>query len=99
MKIQPGDFRNWLQNIWMEYCQEREDYRQYPILNITEYFQVYKYWLKRQYLMSIDQQSPQSNNAIALILDDKLDSNDVKLLSEQQNRIIKTLKENNEKQR
>jgi hypothetical protein len=99
MKIQPGDFRNWLHKIWMEYCQEREDHQEYPILDMTEYFQVYKYWLKRQYLMDVGQQAPQPNNAIMLILDDKLDSNDVKLLSEQQNRIIKTLKENNEKQR
>lgn len=99
MKIQPGDFRYWLHEIWLEYCQEREDYRDFPILNEAEYFRAYKYWLKRQYIIDIKSRLPQPNTAIALVLDDKLDSNDVKLLSEQQNKIIKTLKENNEKQR
>ena len=99
MKIQPGDFRNWLQKIWQEYCQEHEDYHDYPILNITEYFQKYKYWLKAQYITSIRQQTDKSNNAVSLILSDKLDSAGITLLSEQQNKIIKTLKEHNEKQR
>lgn len=33
------------------------------------------------------------------LLDDKLDSTDTKLLSKNQNKLIKTLKDNNEKQR
>lgn len=99
MKIQPGDFRNWIHEIWLEYCQERENYRDYPILCEAEYFQSYKYWLKRQYLKNIENRRPQTNTVIALILDAKLDSNDNKLLSEQQNKIIRTLKEKNEKQR
>ena len=99
MKIQPGDFRNWLQKIWEEYCQEHEDYRDYPILDMAEYFHTYKYWLKEQYLNSLKQQYDKSNNAVALILGDKLDSAGITLLSEQQNKIIKTLKEHNEKQR
>lgn len=99
MKIHPGDFRIWLHEIWLEYCQERQDYRDFPILDEVEYFRVYKYWLKEEYLKDIRKPCPEPNTAIALILDDKLDSNDVKLLSEQQSKIIKTLKENNEKQR
>lgn len=41
-------FRLWLQNIWFENKQEHTDLGQLPY-SLEEYFQKYKYWLKREY--------------------------------------------------
>ena len=43
------DFRFWLRQMWYEYVKEHEDYGQRPLLKADEYFQRYKYWLKREY--------------------------------------------------
>lgn len=41
-------FRNWLRMIWLENCREHEEYRELPY-SLPEYWNRYKYWLKREY--------------------------------------------------
>jgi hypothetical protein len=43
-----SDFRNWLKIIWLENCQEHQDYNELPY-TLAEYWNRYKYWLKREY--------------------------------------------------
>lgn len=42
------NFQNWLRNIWLENCQEHDVYGELPY-TMQEYFQKYKWWLKREY--------------------------------------------------
>lgn len=42
-------FRFWCREKWFEYIDERGAYKQVADLNPTQYFQKYKYWLKREY--------------------------------------------------
>jgi hypothetical protein len=42
------DFRKWLYELWVRNCKERNDYHELPYSQ-AEYFQRYKYWLKREY--------------------------------------------------
>jgi hypothetical protein len=46
MKQDP--FRVWLQNLWYENKEEHEQYGELP-MPLEEYFNRYKYWLKREY--------------------------------------------------
>ena len=41
-------FRNWLRNIWLDNCSEHDSYRELPY-SMKEYFDKYKWWLKREY--------------------------------------------------
>lgn len=41
-------FRNWVRIIWNENVEERQEYHELPY-SIKEYWQRYKYWLKREY--------------------------------------------------
>jgi hypothetical protein len=41
-------FRSWVREIWMENCEERLTFNQNPA-TIKEYWNTYKYWLKREY--------------------------------------------------
>lgn len=43
-----SQFRNWIRNIWFENSSEREEYRELPY-SMKEYWDRYKYWLKREY--------------------------------------------------
>lgn len=43
------DFRRWLHELWLCNCDERAQYYQLPFTQ-AQYFQHYKYWLKREYL-------------------------------------------------
>lgn len=90
-------FRSWCRDIWLDNCEELRSYNQLPY-TLEEYFQKYKYWLKRefQYQMKTSASS-EPNPAIGMILDDKFDSTGVRLLSDNQNKLIKTLKDDNEK--
>jgi hypothetical protein len=101
MKAQNIDFRHWLRQIWLENCLEHDNYGELPF-SIEEYFQKYKYWLKREYRHQ--QKKERSNNTdsnfvVDVILNDKLDYISATLLSKSQSKLIKTLKDNNEKQR
>lgn len=42
-------FRSWLQEQWFLHKEELEGYGQPCNYNIKEYFNKYKYWLKREY--------------------------------------------------
>ena len=41
-------FRAWLHEIWLQNCDEHREYGQ-PTLTQEQYFQMYKYWLKREF--------------------------------------------------
>ncbi len=41
-------FQNWLRNIWLDNCAEHDSYREMPY-TMKEYFDKYKWWLKREY--------------------------------------------------
>lgn len=41
-------FRSWLRNIWLENCREHDDFGELPY-TMAEYYQKYKYWLKREF--------------------------------------------------
>ena len=42
-------FRLWLQEKWYEHCEELVGYGQAITYTSQEYFNKYKYWLKREY--------------------------------------------------
>jgi hypothetical protein len=42
-------FRNWLQEMWFQHQAELEGYGQPLSYDLSEYFNKYKYWLKREY--------------------------------------------------
>jgi hypothetical protein len=41
-------FRLWLHEIWLQNCDEHDLVHE-PRYSQSEYFQMYKYWLKREY--------------------------------------------------
>lgn len=41
-------FRNWVHNLWLENCEEHDN-DHIPKYSQTEYFNRYKYWIKREY--------------------------------------------------
>ena len=41
-------FRMWVQNLWMENCEERLVYKENPV-TIQQYWSTYKWWIKREY--------------------------------------------------
>ena len=41
-------FRAWCSRLWEENCIEREGFRE-PCMDLSQYFNTYKYWLKREY--------------------------------------------------
>jgi hypothetical protein len=45
---QVSRFRLWVNEVWRENCEERLTYHQDPA-TIKEYWNAYKYWLKREY--------------------------------------------------
>lgn len=47
-KYQTSDFRHWVTELWMENREERLLYGEEPA-TITQYWERYKYWLKREY--------------------------------------------------
>ena len=42
------NFRTWLHEIWLRNCDEHREYGM-PVLTQEQYFEMYKYWLKREY--------------------------------------------------
>jgi hypothetical protein len=42
------EFRKWLHELWLRNCDERFEYNELPFTQ-EQYFQQYKYWLKREY--------------------------------------------------
>jgi hypothetical protein len=43
-----SNFRLWVENIWRENCQERQDWHD-DDQTLAEYFQRYKWYLRREY--------------------------------------------------
>lgn len=41
-------FRWWVENLWLENCEEHFQYGE-PKYSLSEYFNKFKYWLKREY--------------------------------------------------
>ena len=87
-------FRRWLHELWMQNCDEHDEDHQ-PRYTQAEYFQQFKYWLKREF--KHQQSKPDSNFAVGVVLDDKLNYAGPTLLSATQSKTIKLQKENNEK--
>ncbi len=52
----PSKFRYWVKNLWIENTEERRGYRELPY-SIEEYWQRYKWWLKREYKFQTKQKS------------------------------------------
>ena len=48
MDINKSKFRRWVEEIWRDNCEERLTYGQDPA-TIKQYWDTYKYWLKREY--------------------------------------------------
>lgn len=55
-KITP--FRLWLHNIWLDNCAEHDGYGELPFTK-QEYWNRYKYWLRREYRFHQSRPSPQ----------------------------------------
>jgi Na+-transporting NADH:ubiquinone oxidoreductase subunit NqrF len=94
-----SEFRSWLRNIWLDNCDEHDLWNE-PHDSMEVYFKKYKYWLKREFRYQQQQEklkNQDSNFAFDVILNDKLDYTGATLLSKSQNRLLKTLKDNNEK--
>ena len=49
-------FRSWVRNIWFDNAIERAEYKQLPY-TMEEYYQKYKWWLKREYKFQNKQKS------------------------------------------
>jgi hypothetical protein len=47
--MRKGYFRNWCNDKWFEHRDELESYGQRLPYTSREYFQKYKYWLKREF--------------------------------------------------
>lgn len=49
-KSNQGSFRNWVRIMWYDHLEELDVYEhKLPNYDIKEYFNKYKYWLKREY--------------------------------------------------
>ena len=48
MDLKFSPFRNWVRNLWLENCDEHLD-ANLPKYSDEEYFQKFKWWLKREY--------------------------------------------------
>jgi hypothetical protein len=46
--MKDSKFRLWVQEIWMQNCEEHLSFNEKPY-KIKEYWEQYKYWLKREY--------------------------------------------------
>ena len=42
-------FRNWVQDLWLRYKDEKFIFGEQPLNSIEEYWNKYKYFIKRQY--------------------------------------------------
>ena len=49
-------FKEWLQDMWMAHKDEADSFGQRIDYDIAEYFNKYKYWLKREYRHQMSKQ-------------------------------------------
>lgn len=52
-------FRNWVHNLWLDNCEERSIYASGERLSEQEYFQRFKWWLRREYRHQIKKEKEQ----------------------------------------
>jgi hypothetical protein len=52
-------FRNWVHNRWLDNCEERGIYASGERLSEQDYFQQFKWWLRREYRRYLKQQKEQ----------------------------------------
>jgi hypothetical protein len=43
-----SQFRNWVHSLWVENCEEHSQFGELPYRS-QEYWEKYKYWLKREF--------------------------------------------------
>ena len=48
MTNRSSNFRAWLHELWLRNCDEHREYGELPFTQ-AEYFQQYKWWLKREF--------------------------------------------------
>lgn len=48
MTTKSSSFRRWVHELWLQNCDEHREAKELPYTQI-QYFQMYKYWLKREY--------------------------------------------------
>jgi len=46
--MKQSEFRLWVENLWRENCDEHYNWQEKPY-TLSEYFNKFKYWLKREY--------------------------------------------------
>jgi len=42
-------FRNWVRQLWINNCEEHLAYGEKPYNSIAEYWQQYKWWIRREF--------------------------------------------------
>lgn len=45
---QPSRFRTWVNNVWIENCEECQEWKETPP-TLKTYWNKYKWWLKREF--------------------------------------------------
>lgn len=53
------NFRNWVHNLWLDNCEERSIYFSGERLSHQEYFQKFKWWLRKEYRQQIKKEKEQ----------------------------------------
>jgi hypothetical protein len=48
MTTKSSPFRRWIHELWLQNCDEHREVKELPYTQ-EQYFQMYKYWLKREY--------------------------------------------------
>ena len=48
MTTKSSPFRRWMHELWLQNCDEHLEIRELPYTQ-EQYFQMYKYWLKREF--------------------------------------------------
>lgn len=53
MKNRASAFRNWVQNLWLEYRDEKYRFNEQPLDSLSDYWNKYKYFIKQQYRLEM----------------------------------------------
>lgn len=62
--MKTSEFRNWVRNLWLENCEEHLTFSETPY-TMTEYWNRYKYWIKREYRYQRRQDEHASRRPVA----------------------------------
>jgi len=47
--MKSSEFRGWVHNLWIENCEERSIYQDGERMDEREYFQKFRWWLRREW--------------------------------------------------